>query len=132
MEEEERQGSRSSQDKDTAEEVEEKVEEDRDEAGGSKVKKTQAKHDHVELGKPKQDNNEPGETCTDETAPREAMDDSVNKEMRRRRLMPNNQKTGIQGMELKWKRRKIKSKKQQQREKFPEPETLFIEIVLNV
>ena len=80
MEEEERQGSRSSQDKDTVEEVEEKVEEDRDEAGGSKVKKTQAKHDHVEPGKPKQDNNETGETCRDETAPREAMDDSGNKQ----------------------------------------------------
>ena len=69
VEEEERQGSRSSQDKDT---VEEEVEPSSEEAGVSKVnstKKVQPKIDRTEPGQPEKDHAEPGKTHVDHTEP---------------------------------------------------------------
>ena len=74
MEEEERQGSRSSQDKDTVdEEIEPSIE-----AGVSKVnsiKKAQPKIDPIEPGKPK---NVPGKTHSGHTEPREQIGETGN------------------------------------------------------
>merc|ERR1711974_149907 len=76
VEEEERQGSRSSQDKDTFEEEVEPIE-----AGVSKVnslKKVPPKIDQIEPGKPKKDHTVSGKTHMDHTEPREAIGETGN------------------------------------------------------
>ena len=77
MEEEERQGSRSSQDKDTVdEEIEPSIE-----AGVSKVnsiKKAQPKIDPIEQGKPKKDHTVPENTHIGHAEPREQIGETGN------------------------------------------------------